>query len=195
MGTRGLTAVYKDGTHRIAQYGQWDHYPEGQGITALHFLRSGKLSALIANLDKIEWLTEEKYEADTKHITDGRPFITMEESAQIDHIFPFVSRDHGTDILNLVADYEGDGPIYLVDQINFAANSLFNEGTYVIDLDAGVFEVYEGFQNQPHSDGRFASDKENRGYYPVRLVKSYSLDNLPSDDEFLEDFKNENEEG
>lgn len=195
MGTRGLTVVIKDGTHKIAQYGQWDHYPEGQGVTALDFLRSGKLPALIANLDKIEWLTDEHYEASTKHITGGREFITMEESAQIDRIFPFLSRNHGAGILELVADYEGDGPIYLCDHISFAADSLFNEGTYVIDLDNGVFEVYEGFQTSPHSEGRFASDSPNEGgYYPVRLVKSYDLDNLPTVEEFLSDFAGEDEE-
>ena len=39
MGTRNLTAVYLDGQYKVAQYGQWDGYPEGQGITALTFLR------------------------------------------------------------------------------------------------------------------------------------------------------------
>ena len=28
-----------DGQYKVAQYGQWDGYPEGQGITALTFLR------------------------------------------------------------------------------------------------------------------------------------------------------------
>lgn len=31
MGTRNLTAVYLDGQYKVAQYGQWDGYPEGQG--------------------------------------------------------------------------------------------------------------------------------------------------------------------
>jgi hypothetical protein len=39
MGTRNLVAVYLDGIHRIAQYGQWDGYPSGQGKTVLSFLR------------------------------------------------------------------------------------------------------------------------------------------------------------
>lgn len=194
MGTRGLTAVYKDGTHKIAQYGQWDHYPSGQGITALNFLGSGKLPALIANLDKIEWLTNEHYEAATKHITEGRQFITMEESAQIDRIFPFLSRNHGAGILELVADYEGDGPIYLRDEIAFAADSLLNEGTYVIDLDAGTFEVYGGYQTEQHEAGRFASVTPREGYYPVRLVKTYPLADLPTEAEFLEDLEGDDEE-
>ena len=34
MGTRNLTAVYLDGQYKVAQYGQWDGYPEGQGIAS-----------------------------------------------------------------------------------------------------------------------------------------------------------------
>ena len=38
MGTRNLTVVYVDGEYRVAQYGQWDGYPSGQGMTCLKFL-------------------------------------------------------------------------------------------------------------------------------------------------------------
>jgi hypothetical protein len=31
MGTRNLIAVFFDGEYRVAQYSQWDGYPEGQG--------------------------------------------------------------------------------------------------------------------------------------------------------------------
>ena len=41
MGTRNLTIVRnKEGIIRVAQYGQWDGYPEGQGITALNFIKN-----------------------------------------------------------------------------------------------------------------------------------------------------------
>ena len=39
MGTRNLTCVIKDGKYRVAQYGQWDGYPEGQGMNILNFLK------------------------------------------------------------------------------------------------------------------------------------------------------------
>lgn len=194
MGTRGLTVVIKDGRHRIAQYGQWDHYPEGQGATALNFLRGGGLTKLEANLDKLEWLSDEHYSKATDHITEGREWITFDQSAEIDKIFPFISRNHGAEILSRVANHEGDGPIYLRDEIEFVNDSLFNEGTYVIDLDARVFEIYEGFQEKPHAEGRFARNTEDgKGYYPVKLVKSYSLDNLPTVDEFLDDLSEDDE--
>lgn len=191
MGTRGLTVVYKDGEHKIAQYGQWDHYPSGQGITALDFLRSSDLPALEANLDRVQWITDEHYEAATKHITGGKQWITQGEVNAIDTLFPLISRDHGAEILFKVAHAEGD--IWLRDGLDFVADSLFNEYTYVIDLDNRVFEVYEGFQTEPHSDGRYAHLGEKKGYYPVRLVKTYSLDDLPSDGGFIADLEPEEE--
>ncbi len=38
-GTRNLTCVVVGGEYKVAQYGQWDGYPSGQGLTALNFLR------------------------------------------------------------------------------------------------------------------------------------------------------------
>lgn len=40
MRTRHLIAVQLDGEYKIAQYGQWDGYPEGKGVDVLHFLRN-----------------------------------------------------------------------------------------------------------------------------------------------------------
>lgn len=56
------------------------------------------------------------------------------------------------------------------------------------DLDNGLFEVYRGFQKRPHQQGRFAKNAcESSGYYPVGLVKSYSLKALPTTDVFVQD--------
>ena len=40
MGTRHLTAVFLDGKYRVAQYGQWDGYPERAGRNCLNFART-----------------------------------------------------------------------------------------------------------------------------------------------------------
>ena len=38
MGTRHFVGVIADGKYKIAQYGQFDGYIEGQGATVLEFL-------------------------------------------------------------------------------------------------------------------------------------------------------------
>ena len=49
MGTRNLTKVIdKDGITRVAQYGQWDGYPEYTGKRILEFISEYKM------IDKIE---------------------------------------------------------------------------------------------------------------------------------------------
>lgn len=39
MGTRNLTMVKYNGEIKVAQYGQYDGYPSGQGLTALRLCR------------------------------------------------------------------------------------------------------------------------------------------------------------
>ena len=61
MGTRNLTIVLKNGEHKVAQYCQWDGYPEGQGRTA-YLLLKGNVAVVEQSLDKCQWITEEQIE-------------------------------------------------------------------------------------------------------------------------------------
>ena len=61
MGTRNLTIVLKDGEHKVAQYCQWDGYPEGQGRTAFNLLK-GAGTVVEQSLSKCQWITDELVE-------------------------------------------------------------------------------------------------------------------------------------
>lgn len=57
MGTRNLTKVIdRNGKTVVAQYGQWDGYPAGQGVNALYHLHN--LSGIEYNLNKCHFLSE-----------------------------------------------------------------------------------------------------------------------------------------
>lgn len=197
MGTRGLTAVVVDGKYKIAQYGQWDHYPSGQGVTALDFCREylttekGR-AAFREALARVRFVAPDEHRQMWRSVGVKGAWPSTEQGRAFDMKWPFFSRDHGAKILELVLGAKGE--VLLSNHIAFAADSLFCEWAYVIDLDERTFEVYQGFNQKPLRNGeRFkflrvskrAEKREDR-YYPVRLAHKFDLDNLPTKAVFLE---------
>ncbi len=193
MGTRSLTCVVLDGKFKVAQYGQFDGYPSGQGKTALEIMRKilkeNQLERFKEKVRALSQLTEAEHKQ--LWIDVGADPSKDSVSMEIGYGYAFeakhpeLSRRTGAEILSLVLNRD----ITCVQiREDFANDSLFCEWCYVIDLDQGLFEVYRGFQKRPHSDGRFAKNTcKHSGYYPVGLVKSYSLKTLPTADVFVQD--------
>lgn len=204
MGTRNLTAVIKDGEYKIAQYGQWDGYPSGQGATALKFLREQEtLEPFRKALDRCFFYTpgqltslntryqNECEEADRKYrgYTEA-DYAARRHARYAEDCLLHLSRDVGAGILDIVLK-RPDAELGLKDSRSFAGDSLFCEWAYVIDLDAEVFEVYRGFNQTPTApESRFPSGakwlEKSDGYEPVRLVASFPLLDLPAEADFVE---------
>jgi hypothetical protein len=128
MGTRGLTKVIKNDKVVVAQYGQWDHYPSGQGLTALRFLRD---EANVEKLDKgLYWL----YEVDSKDVGEIVDRIGEEHFVTA---YPSLIRDTGAEILELIANAKGALPVLL--DTDFENDELFCEGVFTVDLDKKRF--------------------------------------------------------
>lgn len=61
MGCRNFTGVIVGGKIKVAQYGQWDGIPEGQGITIIHFLKNElNREKFLKNLERVRFITEEE---------------------------------------------------------------------------------------------------------------------------------------
>lgn len=188
MGTRHLTAVYVDGEYKVAQYGQWDGYPEGQGLTCLKFAWSvlankADRAAFAEKVRACSWITKDEQEKRNDLIKSG-------EVKNWSKVWPELSRDTGAEILAMIASSESG--LVLANNIDFAADSLFCEWAWVIDLDAGTLEGFRGFNQalQLTEEDRFyfLLDKAEHGYLPVKLAAKWSLDELPGKDAFLAAF-------
>ena len=197
MGTRHLTIVFDAGEYRVAQYGQWDGYPEGAGIKILRFLRDEMDEFKFRiRLSRFNFVDEYDNKI-TKRI--DKAF----EKGIGSYVFPEFSRDTGCDILPMIQNSTATTR-YLGNHIDFAAESVFCEWAYVVDFNHRTFEVFQGFNKTPLEENErfyFLNDKADPDpapsgarYYPVRLAATFNLDNLPEDDEFLDVFKVDDEE-
>ena len=197
MGTRNLTCVYLDGSCKVAQYGQWDGYPGGQGATALAFLLAltpEKRAQFETRLRAIPVLTDEQVKERWQSCgADGSGWVSLDVSQRFRAKFPWLSRDCGAEILQSILDGEADG-VSLAE--SFAKDSLFCEWAYVIDLDKNTFEVYKGFNKTPTVEGdRFHSATANdSGYYPVQLIRSWPLSALPDEATFVKECDQDDKE-
>jgi len=196
MGTRNLTAVMLDGEYKIAQYGQWDGYPKGQGKTTLTFLLNNDLNLFKEILRDVRFITQEEWdEIIENHTDDGSVVYGSEHEEYWKTELAHISRDLGAAILQ----YVFDGKTNIVkDSLAFAGDSLFCEYAYIIDLDKGTFEIYRGFNKEPVTEGRFLSSDESlehsEKYEPIALWKEYRLDNLPTEEQFLKDLDESEDE-
>ena len=128
MGTRNLTKVIdRRGNVVVAQYGQWDGYPAGQGVTALYHLHNA--SGILLNLDKCYFIDEKEAE----NINS----IVGANNQPIFDLYPTLSRDTGADILGYII--YATGKIPLSDQREFENDGLFCEAVYTVDFQQKKF--------------------------------------------------------
>lgn len=195
MGTRGLTIVHHEGKYKLSQYGQWDHYPGGQGLTILDFLRDKLRGSFVTQklplLYEPDEATIKQWYADAGAAPDSQ-WVSMDIADKFKAAHPTMDRDMGGKILEYIQN--ADGPVPVRIDVDFAADSLFCEFAYVVDFDSNKFEVFKGFNTeQPlteadrfyHLPLREAAKSSGEQYYPVRLLASFDIDNLPTKEEFL----------
>lgn len=201
MGTRNLTMVIdRQGTIKVAQYGQWDGYPSGNGVEILAFAKDkNNLEKLEKRLNDVNFITPtcsakkffEDYNKRAREncLTDNDKYFFE----------TFMSRDVGADILKNIVneDYsnmpnELKGTIWLGNETKFGQDSIFCEWAYCINFQTNKLECFDGFnKSKKRQHPRFAIKKPREratgDYYGIRLLKEYDLDNLPNKDDFIED--------
>jgi hypothetical protein len=166
MGTRNLTKVIdNEGITRVAQYGQWDGYPEYTGTRILSFISEYKMIDKIEqSLVKARFITPAESEEIFKPYTDTDGMMTFEQGADFSVMFPSLTRDTGCDIIKVLVYSNATVP--LQDESEFEADDLFCEGVYTINYQTREF-----------------ISKWNE------IVVSFSLDELPTAEIYLASFK------
>lgn len=143
MGTRHLTVIVKDNKIKLSQYGQWDGYYSGQGVTFTNFVREKLLSEYGLNkfnenvdlLENVDEETHKKYVELWEEMNKNKEFMLPYACT-----LPQFSRDTGTHILDIIYnlsiyDFEGRSyPVYIEE------DSSWCEFIYCINLDTN--EVY-----------------------------------------------------
>ena len=131
MGTRNITMVTMNAETKVAQYGQWDGYPDGQGEIVLKFIldeliEKKRLSEFKKKLNVIEFISD-------KSIPPEKV-----KNAEFD-------RDTGAGVLYLIMDRE---ITQLVNEEDFIKDTLFCEWFYRIDLDNNKLIVGGGLERE-----------------------------------------------
>jgi hypothetical protein len=138
MGTRHLINVKIDNNLKVAQYGQWDGYPTGQGVSITRFLKTMDEPLFRERLKALHWWDE----VDELHYTEnlrktfpeqvGDTFVTLEVDDWIKETYPELSRNTAANILSLI---QNGSVTTVVDQRDFEDDTLFCEYVYLIDMD------------------------------------------------------------
>lgn len=186
MGTRNMTFVVLGGAIKVAQYGQWDGYPSGQGSTILEFFASNPdmktfAKHLLAARQPTPEQTRAWYVEAGDEPDNDTGFINMTVADKFKEAHPSLDRDMGAEVLQYILETET--PDLLLD-MDFIKDPLFCEWAYCVDLDNNVLEVYSSWDMKPltEDEGRF-------GDYP--LIAKYPLDALPDRDEFVAELEGE----
>nr|DAF63603.1 MAG TPA: hypothetical protein [Siphoviridae sp. ctwQT14] len=162
MTTRSLTAVKINGEYKIAQYGYYDGYPSGQGVTILKFL--------LGEMDKNKFI---------KKLKKLRFVINdQEERERIERQYDY----DGAKILKYIQNNED----YIVaNNLEFAQDTAFCQWAYLIDFDDNSFEIYSGLKKA----NCINNSSIKKGFENLNLLKKYKLNALPNVNELINVFQ------
>ena len=187
MGTRNLTMVISRRKIKVAQYGQWDGYPEGQGKTILEFLKRCNLNDFRERVDKVSFVDKKVIIKAWQECFQGKGnYLRLKKTENIfNSKYPEFSRDTGAKILNLI--YEGKAQ-KLFNNRKFVFNNLFCEWLYLINLDKNLFEIYTNQISRPiKGQDNISSIRINNKAIPLIKMNTYTLHNLPTLRQFIKD--------
>lgn len=180
MGTRGAYGFKADGKYFVT-YNHFDSYPSGLGVEILTFLAHVKdTNGWDVLKDKVRGVKLVS-ESDTpgkesiikyKDVAD----LGVSHQSQDDWYCLLRNFQYG----KILWAIESGEVTHMINSFEFLYDSLFCEYAYIIDLDNMLLSYYEGFQKEPSITNLPVEMKtDDSGYYPVKLIQSFPLEDLP----------------
>lgn len=172
MSTRGAYGFRINDKDKVT-YNHFDSYPDGLGSTIVEFIRTTSDEQLNEIANRIRLVDE-----------DDKP--TPEDVKKYQHLFQEVGTQDPRDWYALLRSAQGELKFYrdngldvMLDSATFLQDSLFCEFAYVINMDTGMLEFYEGLQKEK-CRGRYGDKKtdDDNKYYGVKLVTETPLDEV-----------------
>lgn len=193
MGTRSSIGVHVNGKDKLT-YNQYDGYPTGVGKDVFK---------QVCDLIQSEgWDKVKKMAVKLRQVQTSRKF-TAKQKEKYGKYWEQVST--GEDMYSLLRGLQGELGLMLKEGIMtkhnaFILDSLFCEWAYILNVDNKTFEIYQGFQKEPPTAGRYKDAPADNGYYACNLIYTIQLSDdvnhlynaLAIDDDFW--IKLENEE-
>lgn len=182
MGTRNLTLVIdRRGDLKVAQYGQWDGYPEGQGVNVLTFAKDKeKMDKLEKVLEKVKFFDDchdideylKGYDARCPEYSNEPDNRTDEDKYWFKNL---ITRDLCSNILDSLITLdttklpkEHNGIIYLKNSEDFGKEEGFFgcEWAYCINFKENLLQCYTDLND---------------------FLTEYDLNCLPTNEEFCKE--------
>ena len=181
MGTRGAYGFRVDGKDKVT-YNHYDSYPYGLGIDILQYISNTPLEKINQVAKKIIMVDSDNKATvkEQKRYMNNADFSVSSKDPK--EWYVLLRNTQG----NLSVYNEDEGNVeHMIDSQSFLLDSLFCEYAYIINVDSGMFEYYEGFNKKAEGAGRYASIEPNKDhrncdskYYGVTLCKEINLTDL-----------------
>jgi len=177
MGTRGLMGFRIDGKDKVT-YNHFDSYPDGLGESVVQDV---KTLLQVLTMDELKDKARKIKLVDEDSVPTPEDFLKLDLTTRL-----LVQKNGGLDKswCSLLHGLQGEllktlEAGVMIDSIGFINDSLFCEWAYIVNLDEETLEIYRGFQEKPHTFGRYATNTTASKYYPCAIVATFSLTDIP----------------
>lgn len=188
-----LVAIVNNGKIRISKYLTVFGSPSETGIELLDFCQNNNLTLLKDKTAKLEICSDDEYRESIRKLHElrrkSKDSLSNEEEEEYKQLKKINNERTSAMFLNNILSLEGN-TITAKNDIKYAYDSLRCDWGYLINFDNNKLEVYKGknFECLTEKD-RFYGDKQENGFYGIKLVNSFDLSNLPSYQDFINQIK------